>query len=450
MKPAARLQAAIDIATRIMAADVPVDAAISDYFRRRRYAGSKDRGWIIQTVYAVLRRRVRLGWWLDQAGMAVDGRSLLLAFMALEPGEPSKVAALFGGGKYAPEPLNEAETELLAKLSGQALEQDAMPERVRAECPEWAEAPLRAALGADFLAEMQALNEELGVHIRVNAVKGDRAMILERLSRDGFTATPGPYAAHCLRVTGRPNLVVHPLFKKGRIEIQDESSQVAAAMVGAQPGMQILDLCAGAGGKSLALAADMAGSGRVVAADIIEARLVKTKDRAKRAGLHNIETRLLKESGDRWLKRQHKKFDRVLVDAPCSGTGTWARSPDIRWRGKIPKPEALIPVQAELLQNAARLVKPGGRLIYATCSLLPDENQKQVAQLLEGRADYRLLPLSDSLPEGSPLIDGDAAYLTMTPHRHGTNGFFAAVLEREAEAPQAEKTDPFRSTSDGL
>lgn len=431
MKPAARVQAIIDLLDRIYIEDRPADMCAGDYLRRRRYIGSKDRTWIINQLYALLRRQARLSWWIEQrAGVETTPRRWVIAYMVLSGQlKADTLVTWFDGSRYAPPPLGAEEEKLLATVAGQTLEHPDMPERVRAECPAWAETSLRQALGPAFMEEMQAMTQEFGAHLRINPNLATPEDVYEGLAAEGISTEPGLFAPNCLRVSGRPNLVVHPLFKKGAIEIQDESSQVAALMVDARPGMQVLDFCAGAGGKSLAIGLMMENRGRVVATDVLSGKLAKAKDRARRAGLHNVETRTLKSENDRWFKRQHKKFDRVLVDAPCTGTGTWGRNPDARWREKVPRPEDVTPIQASILRTAARLVKPGGKLIYATCSLLPEENEEQVAALLADRPDYSAIPLSEAL---TPSIAGanDGVYLNMRPGAHGTNGFFAVSLRR--------------------
>jgi 16S rRNA (cytosine967-C5)-methyltransferase len=222
------------------------------------------------------------------------------------------------------------------------------------------------------------------------------------------------------------------MLKTGEAEIQDEGSQLVAMLVDARPGERVVDFCAGAGGKTLAIAVQMANKGHVVACDVMEGRLKRAAERFRHAGLHNIQTRLLTSERDRWVKRHKGGFDRVLVDAPCSGTGAWRRNPDARWRAQEAGLDHLLQLQAGILASAARLVRPGGRLVYATCSLLPEENEAQVAVFLAAHPDFQVVPLSEAAPQLTDSAHPD--YLSVTPARHGTDGFFAAVLQREAAA----------------
>ncbi|MGQ9370803.1 RsmB/NOP family class I SAM-dependent RNA methyltransferase [Azospirillum sp. ST 5-10] len=436
MTPAARLQAVIDLLTEIDETPRPADAVISAFFRNRRYIGSKDRSAVAETVYAVLRRHARLAWWLERSGHGATPRARVIANAILGDGRAAAaVATLFSGGKFAPAAFSPAEAKLAAALDSHTLDHPAMPDTVRVECPDWAEAPLRAALGDRFVPEMQALLEPAPLDLRVNPVRADRAAARAALEKAGIEAKPTPWSPLSLRVRGRPPLATVDAFKQGMVEIQDEGSQLVALAVAPKPGMQVVDFCAGAGGKTLALAALMNNKGRVVACDVLEGRLKRAAERFRRAGLHNIEPHPLKSERDPWVKRHKRKFDRVLVDAPCSGTGTWRRNPDSRWRPLGPGLDQLVPLQANILDSAARLVKPGGRLVYATCSLLPEENEAQVAAFLAAHPDFVVKPVAEVWEEeqaGRP--PGDGPYLRLTPARHDTDGFFAAVMVRRDEA----------------
>jgi 16S rRNA (cytosine967-C5)-methyltransferase len=225
-----------------------------------------------------------------------------------------------------------------------------------------------------------------------------------------------------------------PMLKSGEVEIQDEGSQLVAMLVDARPGERVVDFCAGAGGKTLAIAAQMANKGHVIACDVMEGRLKRSAERFRRAGLHNIETRLLASETDRWVKRHKGGFDRVLVDAPCSGTGTWRRNPDARWRAPEEQGlDNLLSLQTRILASAARLVKPGGRFVYATCSMLSEENEDQVAAFLAAHPAFHVVPLHEAAPQLTNSAQPD--YLSLTPARHDTDGFFAAVMQRDAAPP---------------
>jgi len=287
-----------------------------------------------------------------------------------------------------------------------------------------------------------ALNDEATTDLRVNLLLGTQEDAIAAMKRDGIFSKPALYSPIGLRLGGRPALGGTEALKSGLIEIQDEGSQLLALLVGAQPGMQVVDFCAGAGGKTLAMAALMQNKGRIVACDVNAKRLERLTVRQRRAQAHNIERRPLASERDPWVKRHKGKFDRVLVDAPCTGTGTWRRNPDAKWgRGGIDLTE-LTALQSSILDSASRLVKPGGRLVYATCSLLAAENEDRIAAFLADHADFRQLSIFDiwletvgteAPPEGS-IVEG---YLRLTPGLHGTDGFTAAVLER---APAAEET----------
>ena len=301
---------------------------------------------------------------------------------------------------------------------------------------------MRAAMGDRFAVEMRTLLDAAPLDLRINPVKANRESAIKALARARITAEPTQWSPLGLRVQGRPPLGAVDAFKDGLVEIQDEGSQLVAIAVAPKPGQQVVDFCAGAGGKTLAIAALMKNKGRVVACDVLAGRLKRAAERFRRAGLHNIEAHPLSSERDPWVKRHKRKFDRVLVDAPCSGTGTWRRNPDSRWRQLGPGLEELVPLQANILDSAARLVKPGGRLIYATCSLLPEENEKQIAAFLESHPDFTVLPVAEVwAEEGAGTPPSEGPYLRLTPARHDTDGFFAAVMVRKAEEAAEEEVD---------
>ncbi len=438
MTPAARLATAIELLGLIDGTPRPADAVTSSYFRDRRFVGSKDRADISATVYRVMRRRARLTWQVEQAGGLAVPASLLLADLIVGEGRSvAEVEKLFSGGNYAPERMQPGELNVARRLEGRSLDYHDMPERIAAECPEWAEPELRRALGRDFLRQMRGLSEPAPLDIRVNALKATRDAVLARLQADGLKATATALSPFGIRLEGRPALMAHPLFKDGAIEIQDEGSQLVALIADARPGQEVVDFCAGAGGKTLALAAAMNNKGRVIATDIYANRLNRARERFRRAGAHNIQTHPITGETDPWIKRHKASFDRVLVDAPCTGSGTWRRNPDQRWRQIGPGLDALVPLQARLLESAARLVRPGGRLIYSTCSLLPAENADQVDAFLAAHPDFTRMPMADIWRETVLPLNGaeppSSPYLALLPATHGTDGFFAAVLERKAE-----------------
>ncbi len=436
MTPGARLQAVIDVLDTLGASDRPADAIVSAYFRQRRFIGAKDRTAIAEGVYAILRREARLRWWLERCGHAATPRALVIAHALVA--ESTTVVALrahFSGGRHAPAPLDTGEVRVLESLATHTLEHPDMPEAVRLECPDWAEAALRAALPIGFAAELRALQAPAPLDLRVNTLKTSLTEAIAALHRDGILAEPTPWSPVGLRVAERRAVAATQAFRDGWIEIQDEGSQLVALVTDARPGHHVVDFCAGAGGKTLALAASMANRGRVIACDVLGRRLERAGERLRRAGVHNVSTRPLSHERDPWVKRHKAQFDRVLVDAPCTGVGTWRRNPDARWRRFGPGLEELTGLQAQIMESVSRLVKPGGRLVYATCSLLPAENQDRIAAFLTEHKDFQLLPMAtvwaDAVGTTLPFLDTPNT-LMVTPHRHGTDGFFAAVLERRA------------------
>jgi len=421
--PADRLHAALELIAEVERTPRPADAVVSAWFRARRDLRDADRGEISDLLYAVLRARARLGWWLAKYDRPATPRNRLLAWLALgRVRTRDQIQGLFA--------LTEAERRLLGSLQGGSLDHPDMPEAVRAECPDWALEPLRRRFGDAFAAEMAAMLTPAPLDLRVNPLRATREAVLAELRRRGLAAEACRMAPYGIRVPERPSLARVPMLKTGEAEIQDEGSQLVAMLVDARAGERVVDFCAGAGGKTMAIAAQMANRGLVVACDVQEGRLKRAGERFRGAGLHNIQTRLLSSERDKWVKRHKGGFDRVLVDAPCSGTGTWRRNPDARWRAEDAGLEALAALQANILDSAARLVKPGGRLVYATCSLLPQENEARVEAFVAGHPEFRVVPLGEAAPEIAGEGGGD--FLSLTPARHGTDGFFAAVMVREA------------------
>jgi len=435
MTPSARLAAVCEILEAIDAQPRPADALVSGYFRARRYIGSKDRAEIAALTYAILRYRARLDWWQTRLGHEKPSpRGRFLVYEKLVHGQKAKdIASLFEGGKYAPAPLQDNEKRLLAALKGHTFFHPDMPDAVRWECPAWAFSSLKERFGKGLADELQALLDPAALDLRINPLKIDRSDALAALRHLRLDVQATPFSPWGLRVWNRPALGSIALLKEGAIEIQDEGSQLVAFLLDPMAGERVCDFCAGAGGKTLALSALMRNKGRVTACDVLAARLKRSGERFRRAGLHNIETRPLESEREPWVKRHKGAFDRVLVDAPCSGTGTWRRNPDARWKDLGPGLEALIHTQGSILESAARLVKDGGRLVYATCSLLPDENERQVERFLDNHPDFSVLPVekASSILRNLPST---GAYLSLTPARHGTDGFFAAVMQKKLKA----------------
>lgn len=412
---------------------LPADAVISRWFRTRRDLADVDRAQILDLVYDVLRHHARLNWWLDRVGSPNTPSHRLFAWLVLDGTPPKRVDGLFAQAQGAS--LPKAERELLYQLHGSPIDHPDMPDKMRLECPDWAIDGLQQRFGERFDSEMRAALGNPPLDLRINPLKTTREAMLSALRQLGLKPEPMSMSPLGIRLAERMSLAKLPMLKTGEVEIQDEGSQLVAMLVEARAGDRVVDFCAGAGGKTLAIGADMANKGYVVACDINEMRLKRAAERFRKAGLHNIETRLLSSETDRWVKRHKEGFGRVLVDAPCSGTGTWRRNPDARWRPFEEEGlDQLVLLQGRILASAARLVKPGGRLVYATCSLLQVENEDQITAFLAARPDFRIVPLRSifgDLPSDHP------DHLSLTPAQHRTDGFFAAVLQRDGGVSSA-------------
>ncbi|MBE7211145.1 MAG: RsmB/NOP family class I SAM-dependent RNA methyltransferase, partial [Gluconacetobacter diazotrophicus] len=391
MTPGARLLAAIELVEAMERQPRrPADAVANGFFRERRYIGGGDRRAVSTAVWTVLRAWRRLGWWLQRAGAEPTPR-LLLAAQSILDGRPlDGLSRAFSGGRYAPDTLEPFELRALRGLDGHTLDHPDMSEAVRRELPDWLLPLLRDAFGRDLDAELAALGGTATLDLRVNLLRGTREQAAEALRAEGIETVPTPFSPWGLRAPARAAVTATAPFKDGLVEIQDEGSQLVVQAVGAAPEMRVLDYCAGAGGKTLGMAMTMRNKGHVVACDVSEPRLDGAVRRLRRAGVHNVERHLLAE-GDKWAKRRAGSFDRVLVDAPCSGTGTWRRNPDARLRLTRVDLDELLAKQHAILDRAAALVRPGGRLVYATCSVLPDENATQVEGFLSRRDDFESL-----------------------------------------------------------
>lgn len=411
-------------ATRILA-DVlhfahPADGVLSRYFRENRTLGHRDRAWVAETVYAVLRhlRQVRL--W---AGPGATPKDMLLAWL---------VKGLGHSVRHLEPAISQTECARLGEIKGRQLAPLTLAERC--DLPDWLAERLLPAFGQEGLLSLaNSLNQAAPLDLRVNALKAQREQVLAQLAAEGLDASPGRLSPQAIRLKEKPALQAHPLYLGGQIEVQDEGSQLLAWLVAPRRGELVVDFCAGAGGKTLALGALMRSTGRLYAFDVSDKRLAKLKPRAARAGLSNIHPVVIDNENDIRVKRLAGKADRVLVDAPCSGLGTLRRNPDLKWRQSPESVEELKLKQSAILQSAARLVKPGGRLVYATCSLLPEENEGIVDAFLAANEGFQRVNAGEILRrqevDVGVMADDD---LRLTPERHDTDGFFAAVMERTA------------------
>ncbi len=430
MTPAARIKAVIEILERLNAMRVPMDASVGDYMRFRKYIGSKDRNAIVEKAYGIMRHWARLDWHIERSDMEINPRTIAIAYLALVD-KDEKTPEYFDGSKYGAENLSETEVKLFNDLIGSELHPEDMPLAVRVECPSDHEEALRKYFGDEFETELSAMIDPAPLTLRVNVTMADRAKVKAKLSDDKVEVNETTYSPWGLVAKEKSFISKTRAFVKGWIDIQDEGSQLIALACDAKPGMQVMDYCAGAGGKTLALANAMSIKGRIVAMDTEASRLEKGRERLRRAYVTDIvEIRPLSdEKHAKWFRKQKQNFDVVLTDVPCSGTGTWRRNPDMRWRSFGPKLEELIAIQAEIMDKVVHAVKPGGRLVYATCSILPEENEQQVEKFLERHPDFKLLPLAEAWPEGmTPPCEGNV--MRLTPKRHNTDGFFTAVLQR--------------------
>jgi 16S rRNA (cytosine967-C5)-methyltransferase len=431
--PSARIAAAIELLAAIEgAARKPADAVANDFFRNRRFIGSGDRRSISERSWGVIRARRRLEWWLQQAGGRINPRLLVAAQLLLTGWSLDGVAQGFSGGQFGPTHLTQGERAMLGPLETHTLDHPTMPLAVRLEVPDWVLPHLQTRFGDALEAEMAAMGEPAPLDLRVNILKGSRDEAIAALASESIEAAPTPLSPWGLRIAGRRLVSTGAAFQSGLVEIQDEGSQILAALVDARPQMRVADWCAGAGGKTLALAMTMQNGGHIVACDVSVPRLDGAVRRLRRAGVHNVERHLI-EPGSKWAKRRAASFDRVLVDAPCTGTGTWRRNPDARTRLAERDLLELVDKQAGILEAAARLVRSGGRLVYATCSVLPQENEAQVETFLAAHPEFVVVPLAQAWPEATYLAGpppGDGPYLRLTPLGHGTDGFFGAVLQR--------------------
>ena len=430
MKPGARLAAAVAVLTEITARHRPAALALADWGKASRFAGSGDRSAVGNLVYDVLRRRgsiaARMGAGTPRAlVLGAAGRALGLDVAA--------IASVADGSRHAPAPLTEAERAALERT------EPMRDGELLADVPAWIVPQLRQALGDRLPAEAAALAERAPVDIRTNTLKTTRAKLLAELQP--LDPKPTSYSPVGIRFdapegAGRtPNVEAEPAHGRGLFEVQDQGSQIAALLVDARPGHEIMDLCAGAGGKTLALAASMKGEGHLIAHDSDKTRLRPIFERLARSGAKNVE--VLGASNSDALGGMKDRFDRVVIDAPCTGSGTWRRRPDAKWRLKPRNIEQRQGEQRDVLAQAAPLVKAGGRLVYITCSLLPAENTEQIAAFLAANPAFSLLPYADvwreTLPGTPPAsADGRTDTLLLTPAQHGTDGFFVSILARGA------------------
>ena len=417
MHPNALLELATELLHRVLQLQHPADGIVLEFFRQHRALGQRERHALAETTWAVLRQRPLLQH-LAQSGSGETERRL--AILGWQGNEGFLRAA-----------LDEREQQWLERV--RAVDRAALPERLRHNLPEWLAERLHTAVGDEFWPLVESLNAPAPLDLRVNTLKVRREAVRAALQAAGIDAEPTPYSPWGLRIAGKPAINKHEIFMRGEVEVQDEGSQLLALVVDPKRGEMVVDFCAGGGGKTLALGAAMRNTGRLYAFDTSGHRLAALKPRLARSGLSNVHPAQISGERDERIKRLAGKIDRVLVDAPCTGLGTLRRNPDLKWRQSPQAVEDLRARQLAILAGAARLVKPGGRLVYATCSLLREENEA-VAEVF-GAAQREFEPLDAALLLERAHVAGAAGlasggHLRLWPHRHATDGFFAAAWQR--------------------
>ena len=420
MHPNALLELSAELIAAVNQLDAPADSTVSAFFRQHKNLGQRERACLAETVYALLRERIKFQNLAQSGSGSMHRRLAMLAWR--------------GNAAFLRGALSPAEQQWLEQV--QAIDPMSLASKMRHNMPEWLAEPLLARLGeAEFWQLATVLNEAAPLDLRVNALKLKREEAQAQLAAAGIVATPTPYSPLGLRIDGKPALNKLEIFTSGGVEVQDEGSQLLALLLAPKRGEMVVDFCAGAGGKTLALGAAMRNTGRLYAFDVSGHRLTALKPRLARSGLSNVYPAQIAHERDERIKRLAGKIDRVLVDAPCSGLGTLRRNPDLKWRQS---PQAVAELQAKqraILASAARLVKPGGRLVYATCSLLEAENEVIAAEFAAAHADFKPLDAAEALAKvqverTGELVDGGA--LRLWPHRHATDGFYAVAWERAA------------------
>ena len=429
MQYPAQVQAAIEVLGTIATSDLPADRLLADYFKNRRYIGGKDKKAISGLIYQVLRRWGEVGWLIERVGGKPTDRLMVAAYLARYT-RPD-MATIFTGEHYQPKPLKPMERQCVTAIT-KLPENIKMPAHAAGNVPQWLLPLMENAFGADTQVALEAMNQEAPLDVRTNTLKTTPQKLREALTAEGLELASAPYSPQAVRLVGRHAFFTLKPFKEGWFEVQDTGSQIVAALCPVKPGQRVIDFCAGAGGKTLALAAAMQNKGRLVSCDVLAPKLDELKKRLRRAGVDNAEVRPVTGAHDVWVKRQDKKADVVLLDVPCSGTGVWRRNPDAKWKLAPERLEALMEIQADILNGACRMVKPGGYLVYATCSVLPEENDQQIDAFLLAHEDFTLVPVADIWQsqglQGACPAQGKT--LTLAPHAHDTDGFFVAVMRR--------------------
>lgn len=426
MTPNLLRQAAM-LLTNLLDFNSPADAKLGEFFRNHRELGTKERAFVAESVYGVLRRLRYLSTVAaNEADDPDDARKLILAWLLRVQGKSLR---------ELDDILTDQQKEWAVTIKAKSTEN--LPLAVQADVRDWFWEKLVAQYGeTEALTICRSMFEQASLDLRVNTIKASREEVLAKMQAENTVKdnviAPTPYSPIGIRMGAKLNISRHILFTEGKIEVQDEGSQLLTYLVSPKRGMMIADFCAGAGGKTLAIGALMKNTGRLYAFDVSEKRLNNLGQRLKRSGLSNLHAQVISSEQDPKLKRLNGKFDRVLVDAPCSGLGTLRRNPDLKWRQTEQDVLELTQKQTAILARAAKLTKAGGRLIYATCSLLRDENEAIVEAFIQSNPDFSLVPANEILAHHHIALD-TGPYLKLLPHLHGTDGFFAAVFEKTAK-----------------
>jgi 16S rRNA (cytosine967-C5)-methyltransferase len=438
MQQSAHLQSVVDVINEWKTTrHKPFDHILNQYFRDRRFIGSKDRQQISWLCYEVFRHKLILEWWAEwgmkkpciEAEEPYAIKVLAIYLSLVRKKSPGEIHELFSGEKYGVRPLERIERQMIETIWKQPtygkdpLHHDQMPEHIRLNTPKWIYDLIMAG-DTEAKAMLSALNYPATIDLRVNTLKSDRDSLLMTFKATGVEALPTPYSPWGMRIQKRFNLNTLEAYKTGLVEIQDEGSQILCQVANPKPNTTVIDYCAGAGGKSLAMAMMMKNKGKLILCDTASWRLEKSNERLRKAGVFNVQQKIVLETpeGDEAVLALTEKADTVLVDAPCSGTGTWRRNPDARFRLSQKELDELIEIQAKILNEASFLVKQGGYLIYATCSIVSGENQYQVNRFLESHADFKL--------ESIEFNGATHEMLNIRPHTYRTDGFFVARLRR--------------------
>ena len=434
MSPGAQISAAIELLEKIWWTTLPAPKVVNTYFRGRRFAGSSDRRAIKTLFYEVIRKRSKLYWWFRKFEPKAHfvARKAVIVYLSLSNNYKTvDIFNHFSNKLYHPPLLTYEEKILIKYLEGKNLHHTSMPNFVAGEYPEWLEKTFNRLWGNKTLNEALALNSPAPLDLRVNTLKTNRKKILNELVKEGVDVCKTPFSPLGLRAHTGIEITRTRAHRTGKIEIQDEGSQIASLLCGAEPGMKVIDYCAGSGGKTLAIAATMQNKGQIIACDISAHRLEKMKRRLKRGHIKNVSIKVISTKEIYWYRKNKGQADRVLCDVPCSSSGIWRRHPEKKWHFTRGDLEKFCKTQKQILSRAQLLVKPGGRLVYITCSIIPEENHEQISWFLDNFNDFSITPAKVVWEKTFPKATFFSSnYLELSPARTKTDGFFCAILEK--------------------